>query len=188
MKAIFEYHKIPYQFQDNLRIDFSLIFMTCSASIFASICSSIVDGKCHQNDSKKHPRNPSKSILFATMSESRFLDAFWSPFGSLWVPFWLPLVPFGLPLAHFWLPLAPLAHFGSLLVHFDSLLAHFCDPLAHFGCLLASFFIFLCIFYESVVQNRFFMCFSSKIKFLINQIVLSRSAPNAPQQKGHPLF
>ena len=71
MKAIFESHQIPHQFQDNLRIEFSLFFMTFSASIFASIFSSMFDGSVTKNDSKKHPGNPSKSILFATMSESR---------------------------------------------------------------------------------------------------------------------
>ena len=53
--------------------------------------------------------------LFATFSEDRFFDAFWSPLGSLLAPFWLPLAHFWLPLAHFWLPLAhfwlPLAPF-----------------------------------------------------------------------------
>ena len=137
---------------------FLSIFITFSASIFASICSSIFDGKCHQNDSKKHPGNPSKSILFATMSESRFLDAFWSPFGSLWVPFWLPLVPFGLPLAHFWLPLA---HFWLTLAHFWLTLPPFSLTFATLWLTLAvswpHFSYFLCIFDENVVQDRFFL-------------------------------
>ena len=150
MKAIFENHKIPYQFQDNLRIEFSLIFMTFSASIFASICSSIFDGKCHQNDSKKHPGNPSKSILFATMSESRFLDAFWSPFGSLWVPFWLPLVPFGLPLAHFWLPLA----------HFWLTLAHFWFTLPPFWLTFATLWLILAVSWSHLL---YFYVFSMKM-------------------------
>ena len=133
---------------------FFINFHDFSASIFASICSSIFDGKCHQNDSKKHPGNPSKSILFATMSESRFLDAFWSPFGSLWIPFWLPLVPFGLPLAHFWFPVP---HFwltlhpfwvtfatlwltlGSRSARFGALLAPVGSLLAPFGSLLVDF-------------------------------------------------
>ena len=70
-----------------------------------------------QNGPKSIGFSYQKSILFATFSEDRFWDAFWSPFGSLLAPFWPPLAPFGLPLAPFWLPLA---HFLFLLAHFYS--------------------------------------------------------------------
>ena len=92
------------------------------------------------------------SIIFATFSEDRFLDAFWSPFGSSLAPFWLPLAAFWLPLAHFWLPLAPFwLTFGSLWLTFGALGLTFAHPGArfpHFWALLASFFTFLNIFDE----------------------------------------
>ena len=69
-----------------------------------------LDRKDGSADSRGHPF----SIIFATFSEDRLFDAFWSPFGSLWLPFgslWLPfgslLAPFGSLLATFWLPLPP---------------------------------------------------------------------------------
>ena len=60
--------------------------------------------------------------FFATSSEDRFLDAFWSAFGSLLAPFWLPLAPF----ASLLLP------FGSLFALFGTLWATFWLQLAHF--------------------------------------------------------
>ena len=98
--------------------------------------------------------------LFATFSDDRFLDALWSPFGSLLAPFWLPLVPFWLPLApfwhplaHFWRPLAPFwlpfrflfAPFGLhflILVDFGSLLALFGSLLLPFRLLFLVFITF----------------------------------------------
>ena len=122
--------------------------MTFSASIFASIFSSIFDAKWLPKWSISSLCGETFGSLFVTFFEDPFLDAFWSPFGSLWAPFWLPLAPFWLPfgslwlpLAHFWLPLAP---FGS---HFCSLWLTFCSfwltftPFSHFGRLLASFLV-----------------------------------------------
>ena len=60
--------------------------------------------------------SPPLPHFFATFSEGRFLNAFWSPFGSLWTPFGCILVEFWLPFTCLWLP------FGSLLVPFGSLL------------------------------------------------------------------
>ena len=141
-------YQISSQCRYHFRIEFSSIFMTFSASISTSIFSSNFNGKWLQNGSKKHPGNPSKSMLFATLSESRFLDAFWSPFGPpfgfpfgslwsllgfLWLTFgslWLTFGALWLPFGFLWLP------FGSLLVPFGSLLvplgSHFCLTLVSF--------------------------------------------------------
>ena len=75
-----------------------------------------------QNAPGKLVRGDPGSILFATFSEGRFLDAFWSPLGSLLAPFWLPLGHFWLPFAHFWLPLAHFwLTFGVLWLTFGAL-------------------------------------------------------------------
>ena len=133
MKAIFENHKIPYQFQDNLRIEFSLIFMTFSASISTSIFSSNFNGKWLQNGPSKrlcggsfwHPfRDLFRSLIFGCI-----LVTLWLTLGSLLAPFGSLLAPFGVLLAPFGFLLAP---FGSLLAHFGFLLAHFWRLLAHF--------------------------------------------------------
>ena len=86
------------KFHDFFGIDFRIDFL------------SIFDRKWLQNGSQKTWGRNLFGDLFATFSEDRFFDAFWSPFRSLLAPFWRPLAPFGLPLASFWLP------FGSLLV------------------------------------------------------------------------
>ena len=148
----------------------SWFFMTFSASIFSSIF-----------DAKWLPKW-SISILcagpfgsfFATFFEDRFLDAFWSPFGSLWAPFWLPLALFGLPfgslwlpLAHFWLPLAP---FGS---HFCSFWLTFCSfwltftPFSHFGRLLASFLVPFRYFQRKSNEKSCFSMFFSEFSTLL---------------------
>ena len=88
--------------------------------------------------------------LFATFSEGRLFDAFWSPLGSLWAPFWLPLAPFWHPLAHFWRPLAPFwlpfrflfAPFG---LHF-LILVDVGTLLALFGSLLPPFRLLFLVF------------------------------------------
>ena len=105
----------------------------------------------------------------------------WLTFGSLWLPFGSLLAPFGSLLAHFW---CPLAHFWCPLLRFCSP----GDPFSHFCCILASFFVFFGIFHENIMQNLSFKQFSLQITFSVNQIVVSRSVPNAPQQKIHPLF
>ena len=105
----------------------------------------------------------------------------WLTFGSRWFTLGSILAHLGSLLAHFW---CPLAHFWYPLLHFGSP----GDPFSHFCCILASFSIFLSIFSENVRENRFIMYFSLKVTFSGNQIALSRSAPNAPQQKRHPLF
>ena len=74
---------------------------------------------------------PFLTPFFATFSEGRLFDAFWSPLGSLWAPFWLPLAPFWHPLAHFWRPLAP----------FWRHLAPFWHPLAHFWLTFGVFWL-----------------------------------------------
>ena len=129
------------------------------------------------------------------MHFGRPLAHFWLPLGSLWAPIGSLLAPAGSLLAPFGSFLAPfgslLAHFWCPLAHFWCPLLHFCspgDPFSHFCCILASFSIFLSIFSENVRENRFIMYFSLKVTFSGNQIALSRSAPNAPQQKRHPLL
>ena len=88
-----------------------------------------------ENDSKTEPKSIRRydhfGSLFATFSEGRLFDAFWSPLGSLWAPFWLPLAPFWHPLAHFWRPLAP----------FWRHLAPFWHPLAHFWLTFGVFWL-----------------------------------------------
>ena len=53
-------------------MDCSSMFITFSASIFASICSSIFHGKWLPKWSGARHRSPQKSILFGTFSEHRF--------------------------------------------------------------------------------------------------------------------
>ena len=100
--------------------------------------------KMVRRETPEYPGKSQKSIIFATFSEGRLFDAFWSPVGSPLAPFWLPLAAFWLPLAplwltfgSFWLPLGTLrlalVPFCSLLVPFGCLLAPFCPP---FGSLL----------------------------------------------------
>ena len=108
--------------------------MTFSASIFASIFSSIFDGKWLQKPPISSFRGDSFSIIFAIFSKGRLFDAFWSPVGSPLAPFWHPLAAFWLHLVPFWLPLAPFwLPFGSLglpLATFWVQMAHFWRPLA----------------------------------------------------------
>ena len=69
------------------------------------------------------------SIIFATFSEGRLFDAFWSPFGSPLAPFWLT--------------------FGALWLTFGALGTTFAHPgarFSHFGGLMASFLIFFGFF------------------------------------------
>ena len=134
--------------------------------------------------------------LFATLSESRLLDACWSPFGSLCAPFWLPLVPFWLPFGSLWLP------FGSLWLTFASL-PPFWLPLAPvwftllprwltFGVLWLTFgvswlhFSYFCLFsLKMSCKIICFMYFSLKSTFSVNQIALSRSTSSlvtSPQE------
>ena len=107
--------------------------MTFSASIFASIFSSIF----HENGSQKHPGLRWASLLFdtffATFSEGRLFDAFWESFGSLLTPFGVLLAHFWLPLAHFWLPLALFwSTFGVPWLTFGALSFTFAHPGIHF--------------------------------------------------------
>ena len=174
-------------------------FMTFSASIFASIFSSIFYGKwlpkpCHFILVRRAFWRPFLH-LFQTSIFWCILVAPWLTFGSLLAPIGSLLAPFGSLLAPVGSLLAPfgslLAHFWCPLAHFWCPLLHFCspgDPFSHFCCILASFSIFLFNFSENVRENRFIMYFSLKVTFSGNQITLSRSAPNAPQQKRHPLL
>ena len=71
--------------------------------------------------------------LFATFSEDRLFDAFWSPLGSLLAPFGILLAHFWLPLAHFWLPLAHFwLTFGVPWLTFGALSFTFAHPGIHF--------------------------------------------------------
>ena len=70
--------------------------------------------------------------LFATFSEHRFLDAFWSPFGSLLAPFGSLLDPFGSLLDPFGFILDP---FGSILDPFGAMFDPFGSILLSFGAL-----------------------------------------------------
>ena len=174
-------------------------FITFSALIFALICSLIFNGKWLPKRLEKHPGSISLGDHFGDLFRRPIfwciLVAPWLTFGSLLAPIGSLLAPAGSLLAPFGSFLAPfgslLAHFWCPLAHFWCPLLHFCspgDPFSHFCCILASFSIFLFIFSENVRENRFIMYFSLKVTFSGNQIALSRSAPNAPQQKGHPLF
>ena len=127
------------------------------------------------------PGLPFGSLLAPVGSLLAPFGSLLAPFGSLLTPVGSLLAPFGSLLTHFW---CPLAHFWCPLLHFCS----HGDPFSHFCCILASFSIFLSIFSENVRENHFIMYFSLKVTFSGNQIALSRSAPNAPQQKRHPLL
>ena len=123
-----------------------------------------------QNGPKSEPRCSLFASIFATFSEGRFLDAFWSPLGSLlapfwrpWAPFWRPLAPFWLLFGSLWLPFGslwlPLPPFGSLLLPVWSLLAPFASPLLSLTTLR---FHFLCIFHYLYNLLFVFHCFLLK--------------------------
>ena len=111
---------------------------------------------------------------------------------DFWMHFGRPLAPFGLPfcspwplLDSLWLTFGSLWRtFGSLLLTFGSLCLPFGSLLRPFGSLWLSpgliFHIFMYFLRTCRAKSflRFLMYFSSKIKFSVNQIVLSRSAPN----------
>ena len=123
--------------------------------------------------------------LITILTEGRFLDVFWSPFGPLLSLFWLPsahcclpLAPFCLHLARFWLP-------------FNALGLTFADPCAqfsHFGGLLASFFIFVCIFDWNRMQNLILWKCSLKSRLLIKQIAYSQRVSHVPKQEANNLL
>ena len=118
----------------------------------------------------------SRPSLEAMAMGRRIFDAVWSPFGSPVAPFWL----------HGFL----LAHFGSLWYSFGSRCLPFCLLLASFGSVLQYPGIIFHVFIISPRKYRAkssFYVFSLKITFSVNQITFSRSVPNAPQQKIHPL-
>ena len=185
---------------------FFMKFMTFSASIFASIFSSIFDGKwLPEWSGKMYVFWPRELLYYPPVHTFRDLfrrSIFWCILVAPWLTFGSLLAPIGSLLAPFGSLLAPvgslLALFGSLLAHFWCPLAHFwcpllhfCspgDPFSHFRCILASFFIFLGIFHENIMQNHSFKQFSLQITFSVNQIVVSRSVPNAPQQKVNLLL
>ena len=116
---------------------------------------------------------------------------FGRPLAHLWLPFGSPWLSFGslwLPSGSLWLP------FGSLCLHFGSLLVPFGSPLLTRGSifslllypgLLFGIFLNSC---PNIKQNHIFKQFSLKIRLSVNQIVFSRRAPNAPQQKVHLLL
>ena len=128
-------------------------FMTCSASIFASIFSSIFDGKwlpkrCHFIFMRWAFWRPFLD-LFQTSIFWCILVAPWLTFGSLLTPIGSLLAPAGSLLAPFGSFLALfsslLAHFWCPLAHFWCPLLHFCsprDPFSHFCCILSSFLVF----------------------------------------------
>jgi hypothetical protein len=51
--------------------------------------------------SKRESKGTPFGNLLATFSDDRFVDAFWSPFGSLLALFWSQLAPFGFLLVPF---------------------------------------------------------------------------------------
>ena len=169
----------------HFRVDFSSNFMTLLVSIFASIFSSIFDGKWPLKWSGESPAGRPFFHLFRDLvfyvDFMLNLAHFCFPFGALWLTLGSLLLTLGSLLAHFW---CPLAHFWCPFLHFCSPR----DPFSHFCCILSSFFVSFWIFHENIVQNLILKSFSVKITFSVNQIVFSRSASNAPQQKVHLLF
>ena len=176
-----------------------MTFMTFSASIFASIFSSIFDGKWLPKWHVVTSGGPPFFHLFRDLFRRSIfwciLVAPWLTFGSLLAPIGSLLAPVGSLLAPVGSLLAPfgslLAHFWCPLAHFWCPFLHFCsprDPFSHFCCILSSFFVSFWIFHENIVQNLILKSFSLKITFSVNQIVFSRSASNAPQQKVHLLL
>ena len=115
------------------------------------------------------------------MLSGRPLAHFWLPFGSHWLPFGSRRLTFGslrLIFGSLWLP------FGSLLVSLGLLLVSIFSVLLYHVLI---FRIFL-NFPRKYHAKYCFKQFSLQITFSVNQIVFSRSAPNAPQRKIHPLF
>ena len=159
--------------------------MIFSVSFFASIFSSIFDGKWPLKWSGEiSDRRPFSHLFRDLIFYMHFmlnLAHFWLPFGALWLTLGSLLLTLGSLLAHFW---CPLAHFWCPFLHFCSPR----DPFSHFCCILSSFFVSSWIFHENIMQNLILKYFSLKITFSVNQIVFSRSASNAPQQKVHLLL
>ena len=132
-------------------------FRTFSASISASICSSIFVGKRLQHGTKKHKmrrafwrpfRDPFRRSIFGCI-----LVAPWLTFGSLLAPVGSLLAPFGsllTPFGSFWLPLASFwLTFGRRWLTFGAhglTLAHICLPWRSIFSLLGSAYAVFGIF------------------------------------------
>ena len=144
------------QFRYHFRIDFSSIFITFSALIFASIFSSIFYGKwlpkrCHFIFTRWPFWLPFRDLFRRSIFRC-ILITLWLTLGSI-------LTPFGSLLAPFWLPWAP---FGSLLAPFGSLWLTFLLPLAHFLVLLAYFYSIFSLWASPGVVFDPFPIFSTK--------------------------
>ena len=111
--------------------------------------------------------SPPLPHFFATFSEGRFLNAFWSPFGSLWTPFGCILVMFWLPFTCLWLP------FGSLLVPFGSLLVPLSLDFLIFGGSWRHS-SYLVIFSKKIFCRIIFLKKEMKIQFMFDQMFLCR--------------
>ena len=121
--------------------------MTFSASIFASICSSIFHAKWLQHHPNSYFRDDHFGILFATFSENRFSDAFLSCFGSLLGSFGFPFGILWLAFWSLWLPLhsilvSPPGAFSTKILNFQQsrLNNKICRcPIPHNTCRVTNF-------------------------------------------------
>ena len=166
-------HRFFIKFHDFLGINFRIDFFI---DFWWKMTSKMVRG------------NLRPEAFFSSFSRPCLLCSFYVELGSLLAPFWRPLAHFGLPFAHFGLP------FGSLLVSLGSLLVPFPSLLLTQGSIFSLLLYPVLIFHLflnfpwNIVQNLILKSFSLKITFSVNQIVFSRSASNAPQQKVHRLL
>ena len=111
------------------------------------------------------------SIIFATFSEGRLFDAFWSPVGSPLAPFWLPLAALWLTLGSLWLHLPSFGRpFGSNCLPFGSLLS----PSGSIFSLLTSpslnFLHFQAISHKHMLKIILYCYFSCKAYFFTSPL------------------
>ena len=100
-------------FHDFFGIDFCIDF------------SLILNGKLIKNGSKWLVPRSIPSTREPTFFRYRFLDASWSPFGSLGAPFGLPLAPFGNLFGPFCFHFESFGlHFGHFWIHFEPFWFH----------------------------------------------------------------
>ena len=98
-------HFENYQMSDNVRYRFRIDFHQFSWLVRHRFSHRFFHRFLMENGSQNGPKligaDSHFRIIFETFSEGRYLDTFWSPFGSFLAPFCLPLPPFGVPLAPF---------------------------------------------------------------------------------------
>ena len=111
-----------------------------------------------ENGSQMAPKNNPAAChfgsLFATFSEGRFFNVFWSPLGSLSASFWRHVAHFWFTFGALWLTFGPLgvtfAHPGDRFSHFRCLLAY----LSYLHVISMKILCKITLFWKTVTENQ----------------------------------